>query len=43
LVQRYSSDIVFSTLASKATGIDSINNYLAKHGFKERFKDIYQD
>ncbi len=43
LVQRYSSDIIFSTLASKATGIDSINNYLSQHGFKERFKDIYQD
>jgi hypothetical protein len=43
LVQRYSPTIVFETLGYKLSGIDAINSYLAKHGFKERFKDIYQD
>ncbi len=41
--QRYSSDIIFETLKSHLTGIDSINYYLIKNGFKERFDDVYQD
>ncbi len=43
LTQRYSSGIIFETLTSSSSGISSINSYLARRGFKERFSDVYQD
>lgn len=43
LNQRFSQDIFFETLKTHLTGIDSINYYLIKHGYTERFDDIYQD
>jgi len=43
LEQRYTKDIIFETLKTHLTGIDSINYYLIKNGHKERFDEIYQD
>lgn len=43
LNQRFSSPIFFDTIASSQTGVESINQYLIKNGFKERFHDIYRD
>ena len=43
LEQRYTKNIIFDTLTTHLTGIDSINYYLIKNGYKERFDEIYQD
>ncbi len=40
LVEQYGPDILTETLRSSDIGIDSINNFLRNHNYKERFADI---
>ena len=41
LVDQYGPEILSESLKSNLVGIDSINQFLQNHGFKERFTDIY--
>lgn len=43
LSQRFTSDIIFKTLTSKESGVESINHFLTEYNYKEKFSDIYQD
>ena len=43
LAQKYSSDIIFSTLSNNLSGVASINYFLSSKGYKDRFSDIYQN
>ena len=43
LVEQYGPSILSETLQSSAVGIDSINQFLQKHNYAERFSNIYEN
>ncbi len=43
LVEQYGPIILSETLQSSAVGIDSINQFLQKHNYTERFSNVYEN
>ncbi len=43
MTEQYGQGILKETLQSSNTGIASINDYLTKHGYRQSFKDIFEN